>query len=146
MNCILTQVEFLLTPKIPAKFQEVEFAPKYRIWVEKIKQVSQTLDGADLLKRAMNAVCRGEDKYTFTIEPPPPLIQAPKLVIELDHDEVQAPNTTALAKERSSLNLYDTDPKVIILEHSSSLQHSSANLNNLDATLHDFKVVLRPEA
>src|SRR5271155_1186888 len=93
MNCIPTQVEFLIAPKIPAKFQEVEFAPKYNIWLEKIRQVRDTIDGADLLQRAMNTIGLSEDRSTFTVEPPPPPIQAPRLIIELDDDEDQAQGT-----------------------------------------------------
>ena len=93
MNCIPTQVEFLIAPKIPAKFQEVEFTPKYNIWLEKITQVYDTLDGVDLLRRAMSIVSLSEDKSTFIMEPPPPLIQAPRLIIELDDNEDQVQGT-----------------------------------------------------
>ena len=68
MNYIPTQVEFLLSPKIPTKFQEVEFAPKYRVWLEKIRQISQMLNGVDLLRRVISAVCFSEDKSISAME------------------------------------------------------------------------------
>ena len=41
----------------------------------------------------MGTICLSEDKSTLTVEPPPPPIQAPKLVIELDDLENKAQET-----------------------------------------------------
>ena len=78
--------------KIPAKFQEIEFAPKYRVWLEKTKQVSKTLDCADLLKKAINALhfSGGESAVAMELTPS---IEALRLVIELDDDECQVQET-----------------------------------------------------
>ena len=85
MNIIFTQVEFLLTPwKLPAKFQEIDFAPKYKIWMEKIKQVKDTLKYDDLLRQAIGAFRLSQDKSAVTVKLPPLAVQAPKLVIKLD--------------------------------------------------------------
>jgi hypothetical protein len=84
-------MEFLLTPReLPAKFQEVDYAPKYKIWIEKIKKVEDTLNYDDLLKWAIGAFRLSQDKSAVTVMLPPPAVQAPKLVIELDEiDEVE---------------------------------------------------------
>ena len=77
-------MEFLLTPhQLPAKFQEVDFAPKYKIWIEKIKQVEDTLKYDDLLRQVIGAFRLSQDKSAVTVKLPPPAVQAPKLVIEL---------------------------------------------------------------
>ena len=41
----------------------------------------------------MNTIGLSEDKSTFTVELPPPPIQALRLIIELDNDEDQAQGT-----------------------------------------------------
>ena len=54
--------------KIPAKFQEIEFAPKYIVWLEKTKQVSKMLDCADLLKKVIDALCCSGDQSAVAME------------------------------------------------------------------------------
>ena len=77
-------MEFLLTPqKLPAKFQEVDFAPKYKIWIKKIKKVKDTLKYDNLLRQAIGAFRLSQDKSAVTVKLPPPAVQAPKLVIKL---------------------------------------------------------------
>src|ERR1035438_4443797 len=93
MNYILTQVEFLLMPKIPAKFQETEFVPKYNVWLEKTKQVSETLDCADLLKKVIDTLHFSGDLSAVAMELTPQSIEALRLVIELDNDECQVQET-----------------------------------------------------
>ena len=41
----------------------------------------------------MNTIGLSKDKSMFTVELPPPPIQAPRLIIELDNDEDQAQGT-----------------------------------------------------
>jgi len=86
-NYILTQVEFLLTPeKLPPKFQESIFAPKYREWEVKIAKLELHLNYKDLLDKVVKAVQSSESsRLTSVVDVSK--VEAPRMTVDLPEDD-----------------------------------------------------------
>jgi hypothetical protein len=76
----------LLTPElIPSKFKESDFAPKYKIWCEKIEKVENTFDYEELLTKVVFAI--KDTKESKITEPESVVVEPPKLEIDLSDEE-----------------------------------------------------------
>jgi len=68
---------------LPCKFQEAQYQPIYKIWLDKIAAIEETLDYKDLLGKVICALGGPEDsKQSEEAD-----VTAPQLVIDLSNDE-----------------------------------------------------------
>jgi hypothetical protein len=74
----------LLSPEIPAKFQENIYGAKYLVWIEKIKKIENTLDYSQLLTKVVGAVYKPDKS---PINKSTPVVEAPPLTIDLTEED-----------------------------------------------------------